>query len=68
MNFKNKTKESSTNRNDDYFLVRLFGNYQISEQLILNARIENLFDENYEEVIGYPALGRAIHAGFTYNF
>ena len=68
MNFKNKTRESSTNRNDDYFLVRLFGNYQISDQLIFNARIENLFDENYEEVIDYPALGRAVHAGFTYSF
>jgi vitamin B12 transporter len=68
MNFKNKTRESSTNRNDDYFLVRLFGNYQISDQLIFNARIENLFDEDYEEVIGYPALGRAVHAGFTHNF
>ena len=68
MNFKNKTRESSTNRNDDYFLVRLFGNYQISDQLIFNARIENLFDGDYEEVIGYPTLGRAVHAGFTYNF
>ena len=27
-----------------------------------------LFDEEYEEVIGYPALGRAVHAGLTYNF
>jgi vitamin B12 transporter len=68
MNFKNKTRESSTNRNDDYFLVRLFGNYQTSDQLIFNARIENLFDDNYEEVIGYPALGRAVHAGCTYSF
>jgi len=68
MNFKNRTRESSTKRNDDYFLVRLFGNYQISDQLIFNARIENLFDENYEEVIDYPALGRAVHAGFTYSF
>ena len=68
LNFKNKTRESSTNRNDDYFLVRIFGNYQISDQLILNARIENLFDEDYEEVIGYPALGRVFHAGFSYNF
>ena len=68
MNFKNRTRESATKKNDDYFLVRLFGNYHISDQLTFNARIENLFDENYEEVIDYPALGRAAHAGLTYNF
>jgi vitamin B12 transporter len=68
MNFKNRTRESATRKNDDYFLVRLFGNYHISDQLTFNARIENLFDENYEEVIDYPALGRAAHAGLTYNF
>lgn len=68
MNFKNRTRESATKKNDDYFLVRLFGNYHISDQLTFNARIENLFDENYEEVIDYPALGRAAHAGLTYHF
>ncbi|OUW38005.1 MAG: hypothetical protein CBD35_04665, partial [Verrucomicrobia bacterium TMED175] len=68
MNFKNNTKENATNYNDNYIIVRLFGNYEISDNLIFNARIENLFDEEYEEVIGYPALGRAVHAGFSYNF
>jgi outer membrane cobalamin receptor len=68
MNFKNKTRESSTKRNDDYATFRLFGNYEVSDHLVFNVRVENLFDEKYEEVIGYPALGRAIHAGFSYNF
>ena len=68
INFKTNTKENATNENDDYIIVRLFGNYEISDDLIFNARIENLFDEKYEEVIGYPALGRAVHAGLTYNF
>ena len=68
MNFKNNTRENAINYNDNYIIVRLFGNYEISDNLIFNARIENLFDEEYEEVIGYPALGRAVHAGFSYNF
>jgi len=68
MNFKTNTKENATNENDDYIIVLLFGNYEISDDLILHARIENLFDEKYEEVISYPALGRAVHAGLTYNF
>ena len=68
MNFKNNTKENETTAMEDYVTFRLFGNYQISDDLIFNARIENLFDEEYEEIIGYPALGRAVHAGLTYNF
>ena len=68
MNFKNKTRKSSTERIDDYATFRLFGNYEVSDHLVFNAHVENLFDEKYEEVIGYPALGRAIHAGFSYNF
>jgi vitamin B12 transporter len=68
MNFRNNAKEDETTEMDDYATFRLLGNYEISDHLVFNARVENLFDENYEEVVDYPALGRAIHAGFTYNF
>ena len=49
----------STITGDDYAIMRLFGDYQITETIKLVGRIENLMDENYEEVDGYPALGRA---------
>ena len=54
---------------DDYAILRLFGDYQITDAIKLFGRIENLMDEDYEEVDGYPALGRAIYAGlgFTSN-
>ena len=29
------------------------------------VRVENLLDEKYEEVIGYPALGRTVIGGAT---
>ena len=32
------------------------------------VRIENLIDERYEEVIGYPALGRTVIGGATAKF
>jgi len=32
------------------------------------VRVENLFDKEYSEVHGYPALGRAFHAGLNYTF
>jgi outer membrane cobalamin receptor len=34
----------------------------------LFGRIENLMDEDYEEVDGYPALGRAVYAGLGFSF
>ena len=37
--------------------------WQISRHLDLFGRIENLFDRSYEEVYGYPALGRSGMAG-----
>ncbi|MDA2917463.1 hypothetical protein MYX64_11605, partial [Nitrospinae bacterium AH_259_B05_G02_I21] len=32
------------------------------------ARVENLFDEDYEEVIGYPAAGISVLAGVQITF
>lgn len=37
--------------------------YRISEQLQAYARVTNLFDRDYEEAFGYPALGRSAAAG-----
>ena len=37
--------------------------WRISRQLEIFGRIENLFDRRYEEVFGYPALGRGVMAG-----
>jgi vitamin B12 transporter len=58
----------STVKGDDYAIVRLFTDYQISEEIKLFGRIENLMDEGYEEVDGYPALGRAVYAGLGFSF
>ncbi|MAH26154.1 MAG: hypothetical protein CMI19_04285 [Opitutae bacterium] len=58
----------TTIEGDDYAIVRLFADYQISEGIKLFGRIENLMDEDYEEVDGYPALGRAVYAGLRFSF
>jgi outer membrane cobalamin receptor len=39
------------------------GSWQISRHLDVFGRIENLFDRSYEEIYGYPALGRGVIAG-----
>ena len=58
----------STIEGDDFAILRLFGDYQISEGINLFGRIENLMNEEYEEVDGYPALGRAVYAGLGFSF
>jgi outer membrane cobalamin receptor len=37
--------------------------WQVSRQLEVFGRIENLFDRDYEEVFGFPALGRGAMVG-----
>lgn len=60
---------------DDRFLTRLYGEYQLTESLRFHARVDNLFDVDYElfsdafgegtEIIG---PGRSIYAGLTYTW
>jgi vitamin B12 transporter len=46
-----------------YTLVGLRGSVKLGDRFELFARVENLFDENYETVSGYGTLGRNAHAG-----
>ena len=48
---------------DDYALVNIAGEYQLSNWLILEGRIENLFDENYQDIFGYETRGINAHVG-----
>ena len=42
--------------------------YQLTKQLQLFGRLENAFDENYEEVYGFATQGRTAYAGVRYSF
>lgn len=48
---------------DSYVLVRLVGSVQVTPQLTLTARIENLFDEKYQIVSGFNPQPRTVFAG-----
>ena len=37
--------------------------WRVSRRLEVFGRIENLFDRDYEEVFGFPALGRGAMVG-----
>ncbi len=42
--------------------------YEINSCVSVFARINNLSDEQYAEVFGFPALGRATYGGFKLRF
>lgn len=46
-----------------YGIVDLAATYKLSERYELFTRVENLFDQEYEEVLGYGTLGSAAYGG-----
>ena len=53
---------------EDYAFVNLAAEYEINSCFSVFARINNLTDEQYSEVFGFPALGRTAFAGFKVRF
>jgi len=46
----------ATIEGEDYSVVRLYAAWAIGDRLTVRARVENVLDESYEEVHGYPQL------------
>ncbi|MEI8088549.1 MAG: TonB-dependent receptor [Opitutaceae bacterium] len=53
---------------EDYTVTRLYAAWQITPRLALKLRFENLLNETYEEVNGYPALGFGAFSGLEWKF
>ena len=66
LDFRSFTSARVTLR--DYTLVRLAGQYAITRNVSLTARVENLLDQDYEEVFSYRPSGRAYYAGVQARF
>jgi vitamin B12 transporter len=54
--------------NGGYLTAAVAGSYRLRPGLRLTARIENLFDRRYAEVLAFPAPGRAFYGGLEYGF
>ncbi len=52
----------------NYTVVGFSLRHQYSKSFSLNARIENIFDEQYEEVVTYGTSGRAFYVGINAIF
>lgn len=53
---------------DDYRLLNAGARYSVSEDATAYARLENAFDEDYQEVDGYGTAGRALYGGMKMTF
>src|SRR4051812_19782650 len=53
---------------EDYAFVNVAAEYEISKCVSVFGRINNLGNEDYSEVFGFPALGRTAFAGFRVRF
>ena len=53
---------------EDYAFVNLAAEYEINPRFSIFGRIDNLTDEQYAEVFGFPALGRTAYGGFKVRF
>jgi vitamin B12 transporter len=54
--------------NPGYARFDVASSYAFSRGISFYARATNLFDKQYQDVIGYPALGRDVRVGVKYQF
>jgi vitamin B12 transporter len=55
-------------RNAGYARFDIAGSYQFARSLAFYVHATNLFDRQYQEVIGVPTLGRDVRVGLKYRF
>ncbi len=53
---------------EDYSFANFAAEYAWNPHLTIFGRIDNLTDEHYSEVFGFPALGRAAYGGVRVSF
>ena len=53
---------------EDYSFVNFAAEYRCNSRLTIFGRIDNLTNEHYAEVFGFPALGRAAYGGVRVSF
>jgi vitamin B12 transporter len=53
---------------EDYSFVNIAAEYEVNPHLSVFGRIDNLTNEQYSEVFGFPAIGRAAYGGVKLRF
>ena len=53
---------------EDYSFVNFAAEYEVNPHMSIFGRIDNLTNEHYAEVFGFPVLGRAAYGGVKVRF
>ena len=53
---------------EDYSFVNITAEYEINSHMSIFGRIDNLTNEHYAEVFGFPNLGQALYGGMKLRF
>jgi vitamin B12 transporter len=53
---------------EDYSFVNIAAEYEVNPHFSIFGRIDNLTNEHYSEVFGFPTLGRAAYGGVKLRF
>jgi vitamin B12 transporter len=53
---------------EDYSFVNIAAEYGVTPHFSIFGRVDNLTNEHYSEVFGFPALGRAAYGGVKVRF
>jgi vitamin B12 transporter len=53
---------------EDYSVANFAAEYALNPHFTIFGRVDNLTNEHYAEVFGFPALGRALYGGFRLRF
>lgn len=54
--------------NPGYARFDMAASYNLTHGLAFTARVMNLFDKQYQDALGYPALGQTYYFGLHYRF
>jgi vitamin B12 transporter len=53
---------------EDYSFVNIAAEYEVTPHFSVFARVDNLTNEHYSEVFGFPNLGRTAYGGVKLRF
>ena len=66
--FNGREINSDDSRLNDWIRVDINARYALSDRLELFGRIENLFDEHYQQILGYGTPGRSGSVGVRWRY
>ena len=66
--FANFFATSSAVTLEDFVLLGVAGSYRLTDNIKLTARLENLLDQDYQEVLGFEAPGIGAYVGVRTTF